>query len=173
MEGSEMGKRRHPLLRHRLDVEQGSNPSGCGRKTSAMDWKSIRKTLEAGTGEPASWFTGVALDADGRWASWKQGRLSRDHSAAEATQARDWWSLGRASWVETVKATELGKGTGHAQVRARWREGLRSGIRTEWRVSWDALSLSNSSLYSCGVTLKVTGENRLERPSGLAGRKHL
>lgn len=80
MEGSEMGKRQRPLLRHRLDVEQGSNPSGCGRKTSAMDWKSIRKTLEAGIGEPASWFTGVALDADGKWVRWKQGRLSRDHS---------------------------------------------------------------------------------------------
>lgn len=66
--------------------------------------------------------------------------------AAEATQARDWWSLGRASWVETIKATELGKGTGHAQVRARWRERLRSGIRTDWRVSWDALSLSNSCI---------------------------
>lgn len=37
------------------------------KKTSAMDWKNIRKKLKAGIGEPVSRFTGVVLDADGRW----------------------------------------------------------------------------------------------------------
>lgn len=76
VEGSEMGKRQQPLLRHRLGLGRGSKPTGCG---SAMDWKSIRKILKASIREPVSGFTGMALDADGRWMGWEQGRTSGDH----------------------------------------------------------------------------------------------
>lgn len=91
MKGSETGNRQHPLWRHRSDMEQGSKPPGRGRKASAMDWKSIRKTLNTGLAEPASRFTCVALDEMGT-----REDLKGSLRAAEATQTRDWWSLGRA-----------------------------------------------------------------------------
>lgn len=62
----------------RIWMEQGHKLPGCRRKTSAMDWKSIRKTPNIGIGEPVSQFTCVAPDAAGRWMRWEQGRISRD-----------------------------------------------------------------------------------------------
>lgn len=112
-------------------MEQGSKLPGRGRKTSAMDWKSIRKTLNTGIGEPVSRFTCVALDADGRWMRWEQRRISRDLLELLKPHRQEtggaWAGLGGEEQDQGSKSNTTWERNGPcsgAWVRARWWQGM-------------------------------------------------
>lgn len=82
-----------------------------------MDWKSIRKILKAGIGTAMPQVTG----SDCRWKMDGMGTREDLKGFLRAVEViRDLWRPGqswlRRSKIGKAKATQLGKGMGHAQV---------------------------------------------------------